>query len=510
MARWRFCTNGAPRLCETGTVVTVADLLSEEALQLTPTHVPAPEAGVRWVATSELVDPTPYLEGGEVLLTTGLETRGWRSEWRGYVARLADAGVAALGLAVGLTHPRPPAALTKACRDAGLNLFEVPTPTTFVAVSRAAAGLLEAEREGATRQAMEAQRTLTQAALEVDAGPAVVRRLASLVDGAAAVVGRDGTPTEGPHGPRAAGLALGEVAEEVRRIRPQGLRVAASLSGAAGTTVIRPLGVRSRPEEWLAVLVPGRVGDVHRVAITAAVSLLGLGLEQRRERRAADRQLRARAVELLVADDVRTARIVLGASVPAAVRPRLPRDVRVLRARGPAEAVDDALGLLEDRGLLGAEVDGELVVVCGPRRAAELADEVAARGLRVGVGRARPVEDASASHQTARHALAAATPAAPVRRWDDLADGGVVGLLGRDRAAAFARSFLAPLGGDADLLGTLAAFLRHHGSRGGTAAELGVHRNTVRNRIELIESLLGASLDDPRVRVDAWVALQAG
>jgi len=148
--------------------------------------------------------------------------------------------------------------------------------------------------------------------------------------------------------------------------------------------------------------------------------------------------------------------------------------------------------------------------VSGAQRATGLADALSARGLHVGIGRAMPVEQASASHDTAGHALAAAGPAAAVRAWDDLASTGVVGLLGSDRAAAFARSFLAPLADDPVLLETLAAFLRQHGSRGETAVELGVHRNTVRNRIEQIESRLGVSLDDPQARVDAWVALQVG
>nr|WP_246304834.1 PucR family transcriptional regulator [Nocardioides thalensis] len=484
-------------------------MLAAPALRLAATELPRPGAEVRWVATSELVDPTPYLEGGEVLLTTGLETRGWRAEWRGYVERLAAAGVAALGLGVGLTHDRPPASLARACRGVGLNLFEVPRPTAFVAVSRTAAGLLEAERESAARHALDAQRLLTQAALDVvDASTSVVRRLATIVDGAAALVTRDGAPTDGPHGPRAPDLDLDDVAAEVRRIQPQGLRAAASASGPLGTTVIRPLGVRSRPEDWLAVFVPGRIGDVDRVAITTAVSLLGLGLERRRERRTSDRQLRARALELLVADDDRTARIVLGATAADATTPRLPREVRLLRARGPADAVDDGLALLEDEGLLAAVLDEELVTVGTTRRSSGVADALAARGLRVGVGRSRPLEEASASHETAGHALAATTASVPVRTWDDLADAGIVGLLGRDRASAFARSFLAPLAGDATLTETLGAFLRQHGSRGETAAELGVHRNTVRNRIEQIETLLGRSLDDPQVRVDAWVALQ--
>ncbi|KAA1427709.1 PucR family transcriptional regulator [Nocardioides antri] len=490
-------------------MVTVADLLAEGELALAPLQLPAPAAEVRWVATSELVDPTPYLEGGEVLLTTGLETKGWRAEWPRYVDRLAGAGVAALGFAVGLTHERPPRLLVRACEDAGLNLFEVPRPTTFVAISRAIAGLLDAERENVARRSMDAQRVLTQAALEVEDEVSVVRRLAALVEGAAVTVTRDGVPVAGPFGPRTADLELDEVRTEVERIRRQGLRAAASASGAAGTIAVRPLGVRSRPEAWLAVFVPGRTGDVDRVAITTAVSLLGLGLERRRERRATDRELRARAVELLLADDMRTARIVLGAAGAAAgTGPRLPREVRMLRGRGPAEVLEDALTMLEEERHLVAVLEGELVAVSSARGAADIAQRLAERGLQVGVGRAVPVEQTATSHETAGHALAATGRAPAVRTWDDLADTGVVGLLGADRAAAFARSFLAPLADDPVLLETLAAFLRQHGSRGETAAELGVHRNTVRNRLEHIESLLGASLDDPRVRVDAWVALQ--
>lgn len=491
-------------------MVTVADVLAEDALALAPLHLAAGGVPVRWVATSELVDPTPYLEGGEVLLTTGLETKGWRSEWRPYVERLAGAGVAALGFAVGLTHEQPPRSLVRACTEVGLNLFEVPRPTTFVAISRAIAGLLDAERESTARRSMDAQRVLTQAALEVEDAAAVVRRLATLVDGAAAIVALGGAPLAGPFGPRVADLDLDEVRTEVERIRPQGLRAAASASSAAGTIVVRPLGVRSRPEAWLAVLLPGRAGDVDRVAITTATSLLGLGLERRRERRTTDRELRTRAVELLLADDVRTARIVLGAVTTAAgAGPRLPQEVRLLRASGAAELVEDALTLLEDDRLLAAVLDGELTVLSGARRAALLAQQLAERGLQVGVGRAMPVEEAAVSHDTAGHALAATGRLTPVRTWDDLAASGVVGLLGEERAAAFARSFLAPLADDPVLMETLAAFLRQHGSRGETAAELGVHRNTVRNRLEHIESLLGASLDEPRVRVDAWVAVQA-
>ena len=89
------------------------------------------------VVSSELADPGPFLEGGEILLTTGLETGAWHDQWDGYVRRLADAGVAAVGFAIGLTHAETPAALAAACRRHQLNLFEVPRRDDEAEVSHA-------------------------------------------------------------------------------------------------------------------------------------------------------------------------------------------------------------------------------------------------------------------------------------------------------------------------------------------------------------------------------------
>jgi PucR family transcriptional regulator, purine catabolism regulatory protein len=130
------------------------------------------------------------------------------------------------------------------------------------------------------------------------------------------------------------------------------------------------------------------------------------------------------------------------------------------------------------------------------------------------VGREVDLEQASQSHDAARHALAQATPSTPLVHWEELVDHGILSLLGREAGRAFADAYLAPLGTGRsprpELVETLRAFLRHHGRIGPVAAELGVHRNTVRNRVAELESLLGRSLDDPHVRVHAWLALQAG
>src|SRR5699024_5690339 len=68
---------------------------------------------------------------------------------------------------------------------------------------------------------------------------------------------------------------------------------------------------------------------------------------------------------------------------------------------------------------------------------------------------------------------------------------------------------LAPLGERPELLATLQAFVTHNGSHGAMTRALGVHRNTVRNRLSEIERRICRSLNDPATRASVWLALEA-
>ncbi|MFD9676844.1 PucR family transcriptional regulator, partial [Streptomyces sp. NPDC059981] len=86
------------------------------------------------------------------------------------------------------------------------------------------------------------------------------------------------------------------------------------------------------------------------------------------------------------------------------------------------------------------------------------------------------------------------------------APGGLGALLDPAEARAYAEALLAPL--SAAQAATLRGWLAHHGSWDRTAAALGVHRNTVRQRIARAAVLLGADLDDPDTRMELWFALR--
>ncbi|MEU6240698.1 PucR family transcriptional regulator ligand-binding domain-containing protein [Streptomyces sp. NPDC047024] len=121
---------------------------------------------------------------------------------------------------------------------------------------------------------------------------------------------------------------------------------------------------------------------------------------------------------------------------------------------------------------------------------------------------AQPADWAAADAQAARAlARARATRTALVRHG---ARPGLADLVPPADAEAHARALLAPLAAGPALAETLRAWLSLHGSWDRTAVALGVHRNTVRQRIARCAALLGADLDDPDVRMELWFALRRG
>jgi purine catabolism regulator len=126
--------------------LTVASLIGELGLELVSGQESA-QAHVRWVHSTELPDPTPWLKGGELLLTTGIQLTGPRLQ-RELVERLADHDIAGLGFGTGFAHRRLPAALVTAARKRDFPLFEVPYELPFIAITeRAFARLLDERYE---------------------------------------------------------------------------------------------------------------------------------------------------------------------------------------------------------------------------------------------------------------------------------------------------------------------------------------------------------------------------
>jgi purine catabolism regulator len=124
--------------------LTVQSLIAELGLELACGHESA-HTHVRWVHSTELTDPTPWLRGGELLLTTGMQLQH-ASDQRQLIERLADYDIAGLGFGTGFTHKRLPAALVNAARKRRFPLFEVPYELPFIAITERAFAQLVNER----------------------------------------------------------------------------------------------------------------------------------------------------------------------------------------------------------------------------------------------------------------------------------------------------------------------------------------------------------------------------
>jgi purine catabolism regulator len=126
--------------------LTVESLIGELGLELVSGQEAA-QRHVRWVHSSELTDPTPWLKGGELLLTTGMQLNGPKTQ-RELIERLADHHIAGLGFGTGFAHKRLPAALVNAARTRAFPVFEVPYELPFIAITeRVFARLLDERYE---------------------------------------------------------------------------------------------------------------------------------------------------------------------------------------------------------------------------------------------------------------------------------------------------------------------------------------------------------------------------
>ena len=79
---------------------------------------------------------------------------------------------------------------------------------------------------------------------------------------------------------------------------------------------------------------------------------------------------------------------------------------------------------------------------------------------------------------------------------------------GRSRTGCCGALYEHDATGRGDLVASLRAWLSRHGQWDAAAADLGVHRHTLRYRMRRVEEILGRSLDDPDVRMELWLALK--
>ncbi|WP_206791592.1 PucR family transcriptional regulator [Amycolatopsis sp. MtRt-6] len=451
---------------------------------------------VRWAHVSELEDPAPYLLGGELILTAGVNLPERIDR---YVRGLRDAGVTALGF--GLTpsvHETLPESLRRACARRGLPLLVVPSRTPFLAVNRAVSVALTEAGQRDQRRITAARETLTRAAGGglgelTSALAAVLRSWVALVGAGDVLAAAHDAPAPLPP-------AVRELMATVRA--GSGIRSATTETGG-GFVVVQPVYPQATASHLVVVGRARRLDGAERAILAVGAALLGLV-----GRAGSDTaELGAAATGLLLGrtSPGEVARALLGADVVRLVAGAAYR-------RGPDEVAQrpDWLRARLDTPLVSVS-PGRFVAVAGAVPLPVLED-LRAHGWLAAVGSPVPASGAASAGAEVElllsRALALGRPvvagSGPLD-FDALLDPGA--------SRGFASQALEPLvaldrAGDRSLVLTLRTWLAHHGGWEPTAAELGVHRNSVRHRIAQVEKALGVDLADPETRMRLWFALR--
>lgn len=511
--------------------LTVADLLELPGLGLS---VVAGRDGldrpIRWVHTSELPDPTRWLSGGELLLTTGMGMKGSPNHQRSYLKRLAGAGLAGLGLGVGLGIDTVPAPILRAADREGFPVLEVPYQVPFIAIGEAVSSALAQDRMRELEMSEEIHDRLARLVTLGSGAADVLEEVVTLAPGWVFLFTPKGDVVERAVG---AGMDSPEAAA-VWATLPAGFAGEAGARASSrvdATASVLALGVVSA-KGTDGILVFGRTGRLEvrdRLVVRHAVSVLGLLLTSGRAVAEVERRVASEVLAEAIEGDLSRAsllrRLELAGFPPGA-------DLTVMVTERPDRDADpDALAaMLEDRMSEGAErarvaiVNGRVVAVVVHPDPVALARQVAehlakeplgAAGLRIGVGEPVAPADLRDSFLSATLALSAAPEDVQVATEEDL--GAYRLLLGSQPRAVletFVRSVLGPLlerdaERGSELVASVRAFVEAGGRWEEGAHSLGVHRHTLRYRVNQAQEILSRDLFDPEDRMEIWLACKA-
>src|SRR3954454_11740307 len=254
-------------------------------------------APIRWVHASELPDPTPWLSGGELILTTGMQL-GSAEAQRELVDRLASHHVAGLGFGTGFDHDTIPEALLEEARAQSFPVFEVPYALPFIAITEKAFSALVNEQYEVLQRTIAVHRRLERLLLEERGLDELTRAIAATIGGAVVVLDPRGKVLAS----RAFQRDLPEeaveaiAAELVERARGRGQAAPFGPDhpelGARALVLPVLTGSRGGPQAWLAAALDGGgLGDAERLTLEQSVTVVALELMRQRTMRDTERRL---------------------------------------------------------------------------------------------------------------------------------------------------------------------------------------------------------------------------
>jgi sugar diacid utilization regulator len=493
----------------TGMAVTFRDLCAEGSLGIKFRGEAAwLDREIRWVTVTELEDPTPWLSGGELVLTTRLWRKSARTQTQ-FVRSLAAAGAAGFGFAAPTQQQLPQAAL-RAALELELPAIEAPYDSPFIAISRSVAERLFEEQYAQRRRLMDAHDTLAQALLSGEGLNSLIRALHALTGAPASIIDLHGRVLSSR--PRRHDWPAVDALVTLERQERS--------SGRGNDPSVRLIEIEGSPVAFLCSEATGAAVDL----LPYAERLVGLELSKEqavlRERRQLAGQVIHDVIHRVISDEEAERRLsVFGIQLSATRTVVLATaDCDPKRLRSSPWVIYPLAGGTTEPALTA--LVGRYAVALVPQHqpaidiAHQMADNLSAlaKGVRVGIGGMYGGADGLRwSYLEAKDALTRgpgvherapldlprlllSSPELPFRQ---LAVETLLPLIQSDAQSG------------TQLIETLRTFFSCDESINLTAGKLFLHRNTVHYRLRQIEQLTGRRLSSTHDRLQLWLAILA-
>lgn len=477
-------------------------------------RAPAPDrrpVAIEWAHSSDLEDPSPFLDPGQMLLTTGRQFADDEGDAvaTAYVARLRAVGVVALGFGTEVIRAGTPAALVRACRAAGMPLVEVPYLTPFIAISQWIAAAQAADARHRIDRVLDDQNAVSVAALTQDGMAAAIRKASERLRCDIVLFDAD---ADAEHSAARDHAVAGAIRPEVVRLLGSQRRSRRELRLPGRFASVQTLGRTGRLTGALAFVRADPFDSGDFSVATTLVALAEVSLEHRLDQRASLRSLMEQLFALL-----RDGRVAEVRRAIAAIPAGLPDS----RLQVVAVAVDPQTpGLLDALERRAAVADNRLFVVHGDEHLTLLVDPdrwtsvraaIEAGGVLAGASEVVGWERLDIGLAQAERALQRALPGA-IARFADIASSSFLGLLASASVAEIAEARLSPLLEQPDgraLLAEARVWLTHNAQWDPAARELGIHRHSLKSRMTRLATATDLDLDRFQDRAELWALLSS-
>ena len=509
---------------------------------------------VRWVHIAEMSDPTRWLKGGELLLTTGLALVDREAEQLAMLQRLIDANLSGLGFGVGFGFKSVPESMIALAEQHDFPLFEVPYNIPFIAITEAVASKIVNEQYALLQRSLAVHEKLTKIVLEEKGLQFIISTLSGLVGCSAVLFDFHGLVLcEAAHRRRIPAALIADLWEQISDKRASRQDFAVDAPQGGGSVQVYPVVASHRIGAFLAVMKDaGEFSDYDRIILHHVVTVTALELVKKKAVAETEKRLAGDFFDELIASDLYEEEIarrlaffgldpaaeqlialvdIDGFTTPADDLPdkveTIVQDVKerfhwavdeflaqhdllfISASHSESVVVLVQLGSLDSHDVLA--LAGELQATIG-----RLIPEIT---VSIGIGRPHTtLVDLRQSYYEALYAIQIRKikgSTSVIASFDDLGSYGLLlGLQDTVSLEVFYDSVLGKLRtydeqNASDLVKSLACFLEANGHWGEAAERLYVHRHTLRYRMKRVEDITGRDLGSSQDRMEFWLALKA-